>query len=209
MSEMDIVSWAKRRGYDQYLNNRDLLRRAYFREHGITTVKISELIPETKAAIDVLVADKIRDIKYHGCRSCYKKSCSCGKEDYDEIVRPIFMVGDETGTVELDFAPWVDCSAVKTGVVYHLEGRYTIVQDRNGKEHKQFSATTITEKLDTRTENAVKLFKDYMELRNHVASYSEIVAFVKDEGLEDLVDTIIEKSGAHVTGEGTERTVLL
>lgn len=199
VSDEQILEWARKKYPRPYSENLELMRRAYRREHGSEIVSVADLRDGMdRVTIEVLLVEVRREYSYEGCRSCFAKRCKCGKEDYGEINRKVFVGGDATGLIEIDFAPFIDTEKLSVDKCYQLEGRV-----KSFNKNLTFNASRVIPKEDAKLIDATRLFIDFVQLNRGMVQMAKVEEFAKSEGFYEILDEVIKKSGAEVI-EGLE-----
>lgn len=112
-SEAELIDWAIKRGYGDFIKNIELLKILYAKDHGKTKVtigrkgiveaeRITKIIDIPKRSGEYVtiqgIVAQIEERKYRGCLICGRKNCT-DHGSMGEIVLQHFIVGDDTGLI--------------------------------------------------------------------------------------------------------------
>ena len=150
----EMKEWAttyKKGKYKRFINAVETLKLYYVKYNKPTFITDAILGEEAQLTLMVL---KIKERKPMTlCAECWKKSCTCDENDYQEFYPKEYTGTDQTGKIKISMAPWSKLDPLSEEETYVIDGE---ISEYNGNmEIKAKEYTKATDKqIDAQIKNA-------------------------------------------------------
>lgn len=187
-----IIQWG-RQNWAEYADNFEVIKVLY--AEAVKPKLIKDIFDGASVELMVLVLKQTMSRKINLCKSCFKKKCDCGLQQYIEGTSRSYMVGDKSGVdpVEINIAPWKDFD-VQSGKVYRVVGKVKAYETKAGKKGRRVDVEGM-EEVKQDTKKAVDVAKDIMRINDNKMSRSRFTDLMTKEGFGTAIEEVIKELG--------------